>query len=262
MNEGRIWFEGNPWPQGHRLVSCELVGGVDPRRGAYVDGVVERPALTLAIELRSARYDEDDDPKQRDTTGPDDWSSKIVWNNYGQAWIGASASSELAGVEVSDGRVPYALDAPEHRFLVDRLPLNLPGAADTSDFSDFFRLQAFGCYILGHDAVADHDIHLHSRTPDGAYRLDWTGKVALAYAGRETFDYQFRVQATGVRLREISLWFFDVERAREYLGLELDPGLTPRDYLAPFVTNVDAFRFETRVDGLGRAAVYAVPKDL
>lgn len=255
--EGRIWFEGNPWPQGHRLVSCELVGVAHPLRGADVElpaGVVAGPALSLAIELASAPYDEGDDPAERDAIGDDDWTFKIVWNNYGAATIAESASSQTPGFAVSDGRTPFIWDAPSHRFLVDRLPLTLPG------FSDFFTVQALGCYVLGHDAVADHDIHLHSRSPDGGYVLDWTGRLARAYAGIETFDHRFRVHATGVKLREISLWYFDVERAKEYLGLDLDPTMTPEACLAPFVPDVSAFTFETRVDSLGRSAVYAVPR--
>lgn len=249
--DGRIWFHGNPWPLGHRLISCELVGQLHPARGAFVDGVVAAPALSLAIELKTASYDEDDDT-DRDGLGDDDWSSKVAWNNFGAAWIGASASSAMPGFVVSDGRVPFDAFANEHHFLVDTLPLSMP-------FADFFERQAFGCYVLGHDAVADHDIRLR-RSDDGSYALEWTGRVAQAYVGSEVFDRTFAVRASGVRLREISLWFQDVGRAREYFGIELDPTLTPRDALAPFVTDVDAFTFETRVDGLGRSAVYAVPR--
>lgn len=248
--EGRIWFHGNPWPRGHRLVTCELVGQLHPARGAFVDGVVAAPALSLAIELKTAPYDEDDD-SDRDAIGDDDWSSKIAWNNFGAAWIGESASSAMPGFVVSDGRVPFDAFANEHHFLVDTLPLSFP-------FADFFERQAFGCYVLGHDAVADHDIRLQRRT-DG-YTLEWTGRLAQAYVGSEVFDRTFTVQATGVRLREISLWYHDVERARADLGIALDQRLSARDALAPFVSDVDAFAFETRVDALGRRAVYAVPR--
>jgi hypothetical protein len=250
---GRIWFAGNPWPQGHRLESCEMVGLIDPRRGAYIDGIVEGPALSLAIELKSAPYDEGDDPSDRDALGADDWTSKIAWNNYGSAWIGSTASGAMPGFQVSDGIIPFKHDDDAYHFMVDRLPLEL------ASFSDFFQRQAFGCYVLGHDAVADHDIRLHSRTSDGSYQLDWTGRLALAYGGAETFDHGFVVQASGVRLREISLWYLDEERAREHLGIELDKAITPRAYLAPFVADVDAFRFEARVDGIGRSSIYAVP---
>jgi hypothetical protein len=254
---GRIWFEGNPWPDGHRLISCELVGAIHPAWGAYSDDArYVGPALSCAIEIRTAAYDEEDSsrPLDESSSDEDDWTSRDSWLNYGAAWIGASASSATPGFLVSDGRTPFDFHKAEHRFRVDPLPLSLP------DFSRFFTVQAFGCYVRGHDAVADHDIRLHSRASNGRYVLDWTGRLANAYAGMESFDHVFRVQATNVALKEISLWYLDAGRAREYLGIDIDAGMTPEQYLAPFVTDIDAFRFETRLNGGGQACVFAVPK--
>jgi hypothetical protein len=45
----------------------------------------------------------------------------------------------------------------------------------------------------------------------------------------------------------------------EYLGIDLDPSLTPRDYIASFVTDPDEFVFEERVDQAGHSCFYAIP---
>lgn len=249
--EGRIFFPGNPWPDGHRIISCELVAAINPSRGLYTDEApYQGPALTLAIDLKTADYDEDDQ-SDRDAIGADDWSSKIAWNNYGSCWVGESGSSNTPGFVVSDGIKPFSFHEEEYRFSVDTLPL---------DWDTFVVTQAFGTYLLGHDAVADHDIHLHSRQSDGTYTLDWTGRIALSYVGDNEFKYGFHAHVTGVRFREIQLWYFQKERAMEYLEIDLDPMITPRDYIAPFVADPEGFVFEERVDGLERSCFYAVPK--
>jgi hypothetical protein len=250
--EGRIYFPGNPWPAGHRVVSCELIAAINPCFGLYIDEAAYKgPALTLAIELKTADYDEDD-PSDRDGIGNDDWSSKIAWNNYGSCWIGESQSSGTPGFVVSDGQLPFSFDRDEYRFLVDLLPV---------DWDTFMSTRAMDVFLLGHDAVADHNIRLHSRQADGSYTLDWRGQIARAYVMDDQFKYTFSAHVTGVRFREIRLWYFHKERAMAYLGLDFDPATTtPRDYLAPFVTNPDAFTFEERVDGLGRSCTYAVPR--
>jgi hypothetical protein len=248
--EGRIFFPGNPWPNGHRIISCDLVASINPLRGLYTeDAPYKGPALTLAIELKTAEYDEED-PTDRDGIGADNWSSKISWNNYGSCWIGESGTSNTPGFVVSDGVTPFSFHEEEYRFTVDPLPI---------DWNAFVATQAFGTYLLGHDDVADHDIHLHSRQPNGTYTLDWTGRIALTYAGDDEFTYQFQAHVTGVRFREIRLWYFHKERAMEYLGIDLDPSVTPRDYIAPFVTDPDEFVFDERVDEAGHGCVYAVP---
>jgi hypothetical protein len=100
--------------------------------------------------------------------------------------------------------------------------------------------------LLGHDAVADHRIHLHSRQPDGSYTLDWRGRIAQYYKGETDFLHEFVAQVERVTFDSIRLWYFDPTVAKEQLGIEMDPNMTPRDYIAPFVADPDRFRFERR----------------
>jgi hypothetical protein len=89
--------------------------------------------------------------------------------------------------------------------------------------------------------------------------LSSDGRIALTYVDEQEFRYQFRAHVTGIRFKEIRLWYFHQERAKEYLGIDLDPSITARDYIAPFVADPDAFTFEERIEGLGRSCIYAVP---
>ena len=261
--QGRIQFAGNPWPLGHRVVSCTFNASIHPAVGAYASSYPNSgPGLMLEFVLTTAEYDEDDehdeeskdDPPaelgQSDSDQPD-WTSKIVWNNYHCCTIGPSQSSQVPGIRVADGSMPFAFDLPEYRFAVDTLPI---------DWQNFHETSAFGIYLLGHDSVANHHIDLHSRQPDGSYTLDWTGKIALTYAGHENFAHDFSAHVTGVRFDSLMLFYFDAGRAKEYFDIELDPVLSARDYIAPFVADPDNFVFETRVDALKRAVVYATRK--
>ncbi len=249
--DGRIYFPGNPWPMGHRVVSCKFSASVCPSVGAYTAAYPNPgPGLMLELELVTADYDEED-PSDRDGSGESDWAAKIAWNNYHCCTIGPSQSSQVQGIRVSDGTTPFVFDLPEYRFKVDPLPI---------DWETFHETSAFGIYVLGHDSVANHDIALHSRQPDGSYTLDWTGKIALTYGGDTEFKHDFTARMTGVRFDSITLFYFDAQRAKEYYDIDLDPKLSARDYLAPFVADPDNFSFETRVDGIKRAVVYAVRK--
>jgi hypothetical protein len=70
--------------------------------------------------------------------------------------------------------------------------------------------------------------------------------VARAYVGDDNFEYGFRAYLEGVRFDSISLFQYDPETARTMLGIELDTSVSPRDFIAPFVSDPDNFTFERR----------------
>jgi len=210
----------------------------------------ERPAMALDFELVTADYNEEHQ-SDRDAIRPNDWASKIVWNNYGSCAITPSATSNFPGIAVSGERTPFVFDQDEYLFTVDPLPID--------DRTTYPAHAAFGIYLLGHDAVADHRIHLHDRQPGGSYTVDWTGRIALTYAGDgDGFAYAFRAHAKGVRLDAISMSSYDPGFAKDYFGIELDPNIAPRDIIAPFVNDPDNFTFERRDPGNGSSVLHAV----
>jgi hypothetical protein len=248
---GRIWFPGNPWPNGHRIKSFRFGATITPDRGAWDAALVgKRPAMALDFELVTAAYDEED-TSDRDGSGATDWESKIVWNNYGSCRISSSATSDYPGILVSDGKTPFVFDLDEYSFTADPLPIE--------DIGDHPTKAAFGIYMLGHDSVADHRIHLHSRRPDGSYTVNWTGRVAMTYTGQDdTFEHAFRAHVEGVRFDAISMFYYDPAFAKEHFGIDLDRTMVPRDIIAPFVSDPDNFRFESRDPGNGEGVLHAV----
>lgn len=226
---GRIYFPGNPWPEGHAIKSLRWGASIHPEKG-----------LLLHFELESEDYYAADGTHlsdNEDLEGKSDWQCKTAWNNFHACRISESQTHSAGGILVSDGQTPFVFGEAQYQLQADPLPV---------DWERFFESNAFGIYLLGHDAVADHQIHLQRTSEDGVYRLDWSGRIALAYVGESDFRYTFHAHQQGVKFDSICLWYFDADIAREQLGLEIDPSLTPRDYLAPYVSDPDNFRFERR----------------
>lgn len=88
--QGRIWFEGNPWPNGHAIISANmhifLVDGEDKKSpfdaGAY-----------LNLTIKTDNYDSENTDEDRDRIEAQykaekagktisDWESFGVWKNY------------------------------------------------------------------------------------------------------------------------------------------------------------------------------------
>ncbi|MEP7455215.1 hypothetical protein [Phyllobacterium sp. SB3] len=193
--------------------------------------------MSIAFELISEDYYAIDGTHLAagDEDGKADWESKHAWNNYQRCWIGGSQTSSSPGIAVSNGTKPFSFDCNEYHFSADPLPVR---------WDTFFDTQAFGIYLLGHDAVADHKIKLHSRTSDGSYTLEWTGKIAEYYVGKTEFEHGFIAKTEGVRFDSINLFGFDIAKARESRGTNL--AAAARNYIAPFVAEPDRFHFEER----------------
>lgn len=223
---GRILFHGNPWPEGHRIENLEWSGEIIPGWG-----------LSLGFVVESAKYYEVDGV-QKDPPGAvvDDWTSKVAWSNYHRAAIYPSNTHDRSGIRVSDGSAPFVFGAPSYRFRADVPPI---------DWETFWETQAFGIYLQGHDAAADHDIAL-TRAADGRYALRWTGRIARTYVGEYTLDHSFELSAEGVAFGAISLEYCEPKTARERLGLELDPRLGLEDHLARYVAAPGDFEIERR----------------
>ncbi len=248
--EGRITFDGSPWPNGHRVIECALTANLQRFTDPFGDATDSSLRLAFGIELRTADYDEEAPSTSDDQPDVTDWTSPGAWTNYGSCRIGPSESSQTPGITVSDGSVPFAFGAPEYRFTSDALPV---------DWDRFMESAALAIYLQGHDAVAEHDIWLHDRQTDGSYTVEWSGRIASAYIGETSFDHSFTLRVTGVRLESVMMFDFDADRMRDYFGLDWDPTHTARDELAPFVLDVDAFTFELRSGAHGRPVMHALP---
>jgi hypothetical protein len=96
--------------------------------------------------------------------------------------------------------VPAATPGSPFR-LYDARPQRL--TADPLPIEDLDAPPAFHVYLLGHDSVADHDI-VFTKQETGGHTIDWTGRIALTYAGQEEFAYRFRAHIEDVVLSHVA----------------------------------------------------------
>lgn len=175
MQANRIYFKDNPWPEGHPIVAFSWLA-------KQIDGKV-----WFDFHLESADYDSEREIDTEEIDYDSDWEAPGAWKNYHACTI-SSTYWENPGFPVCA--------------LADYTPSYLNGRCFNIDLRpellenwDEF---AFHIYLLGHDAVAQHQIHFEQVTGTTLFNIQWTGKIALAYAGQDKFMHDFSIYIENV----------------------------------------------------------------
>lgn len=202
-----IYFKGNPWAEGHRILQFEWSGHLS-EKGLHFDFEVltapydEADQNSLEDEELydydeedededEELYDEEDEneneelyeDEEDDDEDIDDWDSKTVWRNYNSFHL-TSEDEEQQGLLIGSKECPFnekTLTTTEWQ--VDFLTEEQMEYLDPEELS-------FSIYLLGHDSAAFHTI-VFSQNQDCTYAIQWDGKIALTYAGQEEFQYEF-----------------------------------------------------------------------
>jgi len=181
-DENRIFFKGNPWPEGHPIAEFEWHA---ERRGDRV---------WCNVHLSSAEYyserDIQEDPENDDLG---DWEAPIVWGNYHRCIM----SNTYWGDTPFDFCAVDSFSADALDGFTCEVNPNLKRVQDVDDL-------AFGIYLLGHDACANHKMTFRRIGQTQTFDIDWSGKIALAYAGDYDFKYDFRAKICGVPLPKLA----------------------------------------------------------
>jgi hypothetical protein len=141
MQSCRIWFPGNPWPEGHGVK--EFSWEAEDR-----DGELWFLFHLVSSDYYAERDIDDPEPTEHDS----DWEAPIVWGNFHAATI-SSTANHRGGFPVGEIQRFSINNLAGRVFSVDRLPLDW-------DFNPYDL--AFYAYILRSDTVADH---MHFRNP-------------------------------------------------------------------------------------------------
>ncbi|MGV2068379.1 hypothetical protein ACQZ5K_23060 [Agrobacterium sp. 22-226-1] len=181
MDSNRIYFEGNPWPEGHPIVKFLW-------SAKEIDGDV-----WFDIHLESANYYSERAIKDKEnSTYTNDWDAPYSWENY-QSCILSSDDWHNGGFRIcsKDEYTPEFLDGRE--LLIDPHPETI---TDRNDF-------AFQIYLLGHDTVAKHKIKFDRIGNSNRFKITWFGKIARTYVGDHDFKYNFSVMVLSADFPEL-----------------------------------------------------------
>lgn len=188
---GRIWFEGNPWPEGHGIKAAEFFLSLSH---GYDEDWTPHPQLDLGLTIESEDYyaamtkEERDAAYDREAKAIDegvelsDWAAFIAWQNFHRCRFQSS------NAVIAKAGSLFDMNSLSKTCFVFEEGLKKVGDWD-------YESSAFTAYILGHDSLADHKIHISN--VEGApnlYDINWTGAVAMSYRGDDSFDYRFRAQ--------------------------------------------------------------------
>ncbi|MCA0894961.1 hypothetical protein [Microbulbifer agarilyticus] len=171
MAINRIFFENNPWPEGHPVKSFKW--------GAKLkDDYVWFDFHLESADYYSERDIEDDEDLEYET----DWAAPIVWGNYHNCTLSTNYWHD-GGFKVCKASEysPEFLDGLE--LSVDMHP---------EQIKEWDEL-AFHIYLLGHDAAACHKIRFVRNPSNGKFSIFWVGRIAQAYIGDYEFRHNFKV---------------------------------------------------------------------
>jgi len=183
MDVNRIYFKGNPWPEGHAVKQFAWSATV---RDGYVwfD-------MHLESEDYSAERDIDDDDE--DIEYASSWEAPGVWYNYHACTLSSNNWHE-GGFKVCRLQ-DYS---PEH---IDGLEIAVdPNPESIEDWDDL----AFHIYLLGHDSAAKHRIKFERIGDSLAFTIVWAGKIAQAYVGDYEYKHDFNLVLTDVVFPQLS----------------------------------------------------------
>jgi hypothetical protein len=221
-NYGRIYFLGNPWPDGHAVTACAWTARVERGTGIWFDLHLETENY-YAADKKSP--DDDGVDEYEATSG---WKSKILWCNYHSCILSSVTwKGQGQGFLVATKKKPLNLRAISGTtFRVDDPPV------------DFTLPRPFNIYLTGYDEVSQHRITFKREARKRTYSIDWRGRIALYYSGDEEFKYKFHATLSGVPFGGITEFPNGTERHDAELMVE------------PFVTHLPEWKSQTREDEL------------
>lgn len=178
--ENRIYFKGNPYPKGHRIKKFIWSGRLDENEQLWFDFHLETDDYYAEDNIE----EDDEDEDEVDA----DWEAKSVWGNYHSCTI-SSTEWQSKGIEVDTKKEKFDFDSLlDNELAADILPLE-----DDLDLDDL----SFQIYLLGHDSCANHRLKFF-QNGNGNMDIEWTGKIALTYAGEDEFKHDFSAFIHGV----------------------------------------------------------------
>jgi|GEM_PF-1226882 len=255
--QGRIFFEDNPWPEGHAVKELDFSCHLFPNR------------VDLLLHLVSEDYYKTRDIVTEDEAGnllPEfedvpEWQHPDSWYNYHACTLSNTNWGIDVRTPINEEGVPFSTQFLSGKPLIFnpvKTGENGMGDPDHEWDSDS---QAFGIYLRGHDAVANHKITF-SAQENGLLSLDWTGLVANAYIGQTQFEHKFKCEAQDVPFLgyQCSLMKDEVRREAETVPPVAIREAYHRENASRLIENADALNFHPRTKPSGTDWLSELPE--
>ncbi|MES2826065.1 MAG: hypothetical protein V4732_20865 [Pseudomonadota bacterium] len=178
MKESRIYFRGNPWPEGHLI------------KEFHWSARIEHDAVWFDMHIETQNYySERDIEDNEDVEYLSDWVAPIVWGNY--------HSCTLSTNNWHNGGFKVCLVKQYCAEFMDGLELEID--TNPEAIEDWDEL-AFHIYLLGHDSAAKHKLKFERIGKTNTFNIIWTGKIAQAYVGDYEYKHDFSTLISEVKL--------------------------------------------------------------
>lgn len=191
-----ITFIDSAYPKPHAIKEIVWSGRLDKYGQLWFD-----------LHLKSADYylsegedyldeiEDDNSDDEDEYTSLAHWQAQIVWDNYHCCTLSSTYWSNDQGILLTCGDIPFDFSRfITHQFNIDKAPqLNI----NENDEEDAQDPPAFSLYLLGHDECKNHQIHFQ-RQKDNTYHINWSGKIALFYAGFDEYIHQFNAELENI----------------------------------------------------------------
>lgn len=169
----RIFFPGNPWPEGHPIEEFRWTASVR-NDTVWFDLHLRSEDYEAEREIEEPEEDEDDEDDF-----PSDWEAPGVWTNYHRCTISSTQWPNYRGFAV----------CPLSAFSLERID-GFEACVDDAPPEDP-RDNAFHIYLFSHGTVAHHRIRFERIAGTDRFNIVWTGKIALSFGGDPDFDRAF-----------------------------------------------------------------------
>jgi hypothetical protein len=183
MSQNRIFFPGNPWPEGHAIEAFQWTASVRDAQ-VWFDLHLQSAAYDAEREIEETGDHEDENDGEEDFSS--DWEAPGVWTNYHRCTLSSTRWPGYAGFKVGpvSGYGFRSLDCFEAT--VDDPPPEDQAA------------NAFHIYLFSHGAVARHRIRFERVAGTDRFDITWRGHIALSFGGDPDYDRAFTATLFGV----------------------------------------------------------------
>jgi hypothetical protein len=192
VTENRIFFKDNPYPLGHVIKEFVWSGRLNEDGEFYFDFHLK----TDNYYAEDPTHFSEEDPTEEELDA-DSWHSKIVWGNYHTCTMSSTYwGNDGFLIDPAKPKLNFA-NWPNTRLTADIFPPSTLNVNPVMPADMEWDELALHIYLLGHDACANHEMDI---TQNGAtFNIAWTGKIALAYAGEDEFEYDFSANIADVK---------------------------------------------------------------